>query len=154
MQIGRRGIRWADRALTTLGIVGMLVALGQGSPDVDNDDSIYGFTDYQGYLLAPDGRAITNIWPFDQDGQPLNGVFLFDQDGVPIEVGEVWDVRPGTVLVPGLYPQPQPMAEYDPVTGGTREVPATPPVVSIPRLPLASSTTTTEVTTTAPPPAG
>lgn len=36
--------------------------------------------------LTLDGRAVTNIYPFDAEGRQLAGVQLFDQQGRPLEV--------------------------------------------------------------------
>jgi hypothetical protein len=145
VRIGRAG-GWRDRVVTVVGVIGLLVAVVNGG-----DRTVYvtesGYEDgWGGYgsLVAPDGRVIQNIWPYDGDGQPIE-VFLFDQDGRPIDVGG--EVAEGTLGVPGLFPQPRTTWEYDPVTDTDREVPMSPPVVSIPQLPPASST---ETTTTAP----
>jgi hypothetical protein len=39
-----------------------------------------------GGLTHPDGRPITNIYPFGPDGEPLEGVLLYDQDGQPLQL--------------------------------------------------------------------
>ena len=142
VHLGRQG-GWPDRALHWVGVVGVLVALLSGGPRTEfvyQDNGSVGY----GSLTGPNGEYIANIWPYDGEGNPVEGVFLFDQDGNPIQVGEQ---STSGVVVPGLFPQSQYVAEYDPMTGAERQVPQTPPAVRIPQLPGATSTTDTTATT-------
>jgi hypothetical protein len=148
VRLGRLG-RWPDRLLTWVGAVGVLVALagGSGSSTVVYDDG--GTSGPYGVLVSPEGRVITNIWPFDADGNLVDGVFLYDQDGLPIDVGDVGFAGiSNPSAIPGLFPQEQHTDGWDDRTGAPRRVPVTAPVVSVPRLPNASTSTTPSTTST------
>ena len=146
VHVGRRG-GLGDHVLTAVGLVGVAVALTAGPPRTEYVYDSYGQP--FGVLTGPDGQYIQNIWPYDGEGNPIDGVFLFDQDGNPITVG---DQPAGGVVVPGLFPQPQVTSSNDPATGAERQVPATAPVVQIPRLPDTTTTTSTSTTSTVPAP--
>jgi hypothetical protein len=155
VRLGRRR-GWLDRLVTVVGVIGVLVALANGSPRTEYVfDGDHG--PFTGLLVTPEGTVVENIWPYDADGNPLDGVLLFDQYGQPITLGQG-----GTApyAFPGLFPQEQTTWELDPQTGEEREVPVTRPPIDVPRLPGAtttsptSTTTTVTTTTTAPPPAG
>lgn len=152
VRLGRRR-GWLDKAATGFGVLGVVVAIAVGSPRVEYRSDANDQYPYGGLLTAPNGNVIENIWPFDAEGRPLENVFLFDQYGEPISLGEV---GAGGLVIPGLFPQPGTAWEYDEQTGAEREVPATPPDVSIPRLSGSAPTTTSttlpaETTTTVPP---
>lgn len=146
VRLGRRR-GWANAVATALGVLGLVVAVVAGG---DRTEYVYETGDGYGYgfLTAPDGRVIDNIWPYDGAGNPLDGVLLFDQEGVPIDLGG----DPGSSQVPvaGLFPKQQSTYEYDPVTGLERAVPVAPPTVSIPQLPSGTASDTTTTTTLAP----
>ncbi len=157
VRLGRSARGGWDRAVTVGAVVAAVVVLAHmdRTEYVYVDGGFYG--ESPGWLVTPDGRVVTNIWPFDGAGQPLEGVFLFDQDGVPIHLGDVYQPD-GSVSIPGLFPQDQ---YIDPDTGEETVEPPGPQAVSIPALPSTSTTsppgtTTTattppETTTTAPP---
>ena len=152
--LGRRGGRWWNVVATGAGIVAAAITAGA------INDTQYVYTDVvgtTGVLVAPDGRVITNIWPYDGAGTPLDGVFLFDQDGLPIDVGPMGAHPPGSVVVPGLFPRDDQVWTYDERTGTERLEPAERPAVSVPQLTTTTTTattaptTSTTATTTAPP---
>lgn len=143
IRIGRAR-RWIDRVATVLGVIGLLVATTQGGDRVEYR-SEQTYPGAYGYMMAPDGRTITNIWPYDGAGQPLD-VWLFDQDGVPLDVPSYSDG--GQVPIAGLFPQAQTTYEYDAATGVEREVPVTAPVVVVPSLPTGTATDEATTTTT------
>lgn len=151
VRIGRRYPGWLNRAATAVGVLGVAIALVDGGPRIEYR---YDHTSYpSGVLLAPNGNVVDNIWPYDAEGRPLENVYLFDQNGEPISLGEIGS---GGLVIPGLFPQPRTMWDYNERTGAQREVPAPRPDVSIPRLPGSAPTTTTvpaetTTTTTAPP---
>lgn len=138
VRLGRSG-GWLARLATVAGVIGLVVAIGDAG---STGQYIYQgpSNDNFGYLTGPDGMVISNIWPYDGEGNPLDGVLLFDQDGRPVTVAPD-GITPGQLPIPGLFPQPQTHYEYDDATGEERQVPATAPVVSVPR--LNGSTTTT-----------
>jgi hypothetical protein len=156
VRLGRRR-GWLDRLVTVAGVIGVLVALANGSPRTEYVSS-GDHGPFTGLLVTPEGNIVENIWPYDADGNPLDGVLLFDQYGQPITLGQG-----GTApyAFPGLFPQDQTTWEVDQQTGVEHEVPVTRPPIDVPRLPGATTTsptstttTATTVTTTAPPPAG
>lgn len=96
--LGRRaerskGTRMAGIALTVLALIMSAALIGAVRgvaarpvfyPSVEDAGEAWAVED--GALAHPDGRPITNIYPYGPDGEPLEGVMLYDQDGNPLEL--------------------------------------------------------------------
>ena len=121
---------WRNGALTAIGVVGLLVGVGEGNHG-DQSSVDYSNNSY-GVMTGAEGQYIQNIWPFDSAGNPLEGVFLFDQDGNPLTVGNYAD--PSQVSIPGLFPQRQINETYG-ADGRIIETPTPAPNVNIPQIP-------------------
>jgi hypothetical protein len=113
-------------------------------------------------LRKPDGRAITNIYPYDARGRALHNVRLYDQDGNPILVSPSVDqfgvpiehedvIGPDGAPVENAFPQKQTRLVYPPTGAPPVSVPLSPPRVVVPALPPSTTTTTTTTPPTAKP---
>lgn len=115
---GSRGVL-ARVVLVGLNVVAVIVALA--AVDRANSDSRYwdgygsgyehGLADGNGASERPaddqeptgslrfDGKAVTNVYPYDAQGRPLAGVQLFDQSGKPLTVAASASCPEGAVTL-------------------------------------------------------
>ena len=131
IRIGR-GPRWAAWIATALGVLA-LVSVGTADRSVFYRVTDPVYASNPGVLTDPNGRPISNVFPYDASGKPIRA-YLFDQDGNPLDVGNGAAFQEnGIAFVSGLFPQP--VLNFGSSTGRVRAAQPTPPCVAIPRLP-------------------